>query len=88
MKKYIIIFVIYICHSMVAGNLEFVPERMNTDYNGTFISGDNILCYGNHGIITYSTDMGDTWKDIHVGDKYDILKIRENDNKLYAVTPY
>lgn len=73
---------------MIADDLEFVPERMNTDYNGVLVVYNNILCYGDYGIITRSTDLGDTWSDIHIGDKHNILEMLENDNKLYAVTPF
>ncbi|MEJ5285697.1 MAG: hypothetical protein WHV60_00585 [Bacteroidota bacterium] len=63
-------------------------ERISTDYNGVAFNGKNILAYGKYGIITYSTDKGETWNQICLGDKLDILKIIELDGDFYALTPY
>ena len=35
------------------------------------------MCYGNYGIITYTQDMGTSWKQLNIGDKYNIVKIIE-----------
>lgn len=70
------------------GKLPFRLERINTDYNGIIYNGNNILAYGNYGVITYSLDKGENWKQISLGDKLDILKIITIEDVFYALTPY
>lgn len=69
-------------------NANFYLERISTDFNGVAYNGRNILAYGKYGIITYSTDKGETWKQICLGDKLEILKIITIDTIFYALTPY
>jgi len=49
-------------------------------------SNENILCYGEHGIITSSSDYGNTWNQISLGDKYSIKKLLTNNNFVFGVS--
>ncbi len=66
----------------------FQIERISTDYNGVAYNGKNLLAYGKYGVITYSTDKGETWNQICLGDKLEILKIIQIDGNFYALTPF
>ena len=70
------------------GTPQYQAERLITDFNGVATNGSNILCYGNYGIITYSLDDGENWKQLNIGDKYSIKKIRAVGNYFYGVTNY
>ena len=69
---------------MFSSNYEI--ERMITDFNGVVSIGNNVLCYGNYGIITYSNNKGINWKQLNIGDKYEIKKILNYNNNLYGST--
>lgn len=95
MKKYIFLFIILIAvvffntKSLYTQNkINFGLEPIGTDYNGVITNGYITLAYGKYGIITYSTDGGDSWKQISLGAKLDILKIVEIQGIFYALTPY
>ncbi|MCX6147733.1 MAG: hypothetical protein NTW25_10885, partial [Candidatus Kapabacteria bacterium] len=64
----------------------FKFERMNTDYKGIVYNGVNTICYGNYGIMTYSFDRGEKWKQLNIGDKNNILKIKNIDKDFYGIT--
>ena len=68
--------------------LEFQPQRMITDFRGVESIGNTILCYGDFGIITYSTDLGETWRQINLGDKHNIMKIVVRNGMFYAVSEF
>lgn len=81
-----LLFGFILCIPVASGkSLEF--EMLSTDYNGILYSGNKILVYGNYGIITFSTDLGTTWRQISLGWENDILKIIQIDDKLYALSP-
>ena len=90
MKHYLIILLsIYTTFSYsFAQNLPFKTVRMITDFRGVAYNNDEIICYGDYGIITYSNDFGNNWQQINLGDKYSILKIIPNDNEFYGATGF
>lgn len=66
----------------------FYIERLNCDFNGVVANEDIIICYGNHGIMTWSRDNGHTWGQTNIGDKHDIYKIENIKGVFYGVTSY
>ncbi|MEN6512185.1 MAG: hypothetical protein ABFD00_10215 [Chloroherpetonaceae bacterium] len=62
--------------------------RLITNFNGVATNGKSVLCYGNYGIITYSQNLGQTWREVNIGDKYNILEIIANDSNYYGITGY
>lgn len=70
----------------IASFPEFNIQRMNTNYSGVISNNDKILCYGNYGIITYSSNFGDTWYRINIGDEYNIKKIINFKNQFFGIT--
>ncbi len=74
--------------SIANGKPSFFIERISTDYNGIAYNGKNILAYGKYGVITYSTDKGESWKQLCLGDSLELLKIINVDTVFYALTPY
>ncbi|MFN3305958.1 MAG: T9SS type A sorting domain-containing protein [Candidatus Kapaibacteriota bacterium] len=89
MKKYFIyLFGIFFSFSVLYTNPPFQIERLGTDYNGVVEVNNRIIVYGNHGVLTYSDDFGQTWKQINLGEFNDILKIlKDEDNTLFALAP-
>lgn len=87
MKSFFVFFVIFfVTIGLTFGNeLEF--ELFGTDYSSMLHSGNTILIYGKYGIITYSNDLGVSWKQSYIGQNDDILKIISIDDKFYALTP-
>jgi hypothetical protein len=74
--------------SSLYSNLPFQIERLGTDYNGVIEINNRIIVYGNNGVLTYSDDFGDTWKQINLGEFNNILKIIKDENGLlYALAP-
>jgi hypothetical protein len=69
-------------------SLPFKAERMITDFRGVVSNGDNILCYGNYGIITFSKTSGRTWQQLNIGDKYNIKKIKAVGKDFFGITEY
>lgn len=91
MKKiltYSIIILIVNIINLISNEISFTPERMMTDFNGVVYNGNNIICYGNYGIITFSKDKGKKWYQINIGDKYNIKKLVTLDRELYGITDY
>jgi hypothetical protein len=68
--------------------LPFKLERISADYNGVAYNGRTIVAYGNYGLITYSTDLGNSWRQISLGDEMNILKIITLDTVFYGLTPF
>src|SRR3989339_334385 len=66
----------------------FRVQRMLTDFKGIVTNGKKTICYGNYGIITFSTDAGQSWEQINVGDKYNIIKIETDGDEFYGTTDY
>ncbi|MBK9250166.1 MAG: hypothetical protein IPM69_19175 [Ignavibacteria bacterium] len=72
--------------SLHAQQSPFKVERMITDFWGVTFNGENILCYGDYGIITYSLNSGKTWQQVNIGDKFDILKIAAVGKDFFGAT--
>ncbi len=85
---FVFAFVLFNTTSVYSNKLRFRLERLSTDFNGVVFNGRVVLAYGKYGIITYSTDQGENWKQISLGDNLDILKIVTIDGNFYALTPY
>ncbi len=64
----------------------YAAERLICDFNGVASSENSIVCYGDYGIITYSSDNGEKWKQLSIGDRYNIKKIRTIGNSFFGVT--
>ncbi|ROL55660.1 T9SS C-terminal target domain-containing protein [Bacteroidetes/Chlorobi group bacterium Naka2016] len=65
----------------------FTVERIGTDYNGVIEANGRIIAYGNNGVLTFSDDFGEHWRQINLGEFIDILKIiKDESNTLYALT--
>ncbi len=82
----IILIILIINLSLLSKEPPFKYERMNTDYKGIVYNGSNVICYGNYGIMTYSFDRGNKWKQLNIGDKHNILKIKNIDKDFYGIT--
>lgn len=70
-----------------AENPPFELQRLSTDYNGIVANGNFWIVYGNNGIITYSDDLGESWKQFCLGEFNHIKKMLSIDGKFYALTP-
>ncbi len=88
MKNIILLFLVFSSIVIFANDYEIAPQRMITDYNGIAYNKDIILCYGNYGIITFTTDEGKTWDRINIGDKHRIKKIITVNNEFYGVSDF
>ncbi len=87
-KHFIFLLLAFISLNVLYSNPPFQIERLGTDYNGVIGANDRIIAYGNNGVLTYSDDFGDTWKQINLGEFNHILKIiKDEENILYALTP-
>lgn len=64
----------------------FRIERLITDFNGIVSNGDNIICYGNYGIFTFSSDLGKSWGQQNIGDKYNIKRIKTSGSDFIGIT--
>lgn len=87
----ILLFCFFVCLNYAVfsfDKLNFRLERLSTDYNGVVYDGRTVLAYGKYGVITYSTNQGETWEQISIGDSLDILKVVTIDGNFYALTPY
>jgi len=89
MQKKLIFLVVFILITLInyrsySNDLYF--QRMNTDFNGVIAYDNNVICYGEYGVLTYSTDKGTTWRQQNIGDKYNILKIVRINNELVGIT--
>lgn len=89
MKKIIILFLISIIFYITdAKDIPFKVERMITDFNGVVTNGNNTIAYGDYGIMTYSLDMGESWKQQNIGDKFSIKNIKNYSNDFIGLTNY
>jgi|GEM_PF-1066128 len=66
--------------------LPFEIERYGTDYIGIAKNDKTVLLYGKYGIITYTHDAGQNWRQVCIGDDYDVLKVISVWNVFYALT--
>jgi hypothetical protein len=81
MKKHIILILLSF---QFLTSQDFHFERLITDYYGIASNGKNILCYGDYGIITYSSNRGDIWNQLSIGDEYNIRKIKNIKKDYYG----
>lgn len=87
MKKFFLFFFLFIIHNyLFADKLEFFAEKLITDYKGIAANGSVVLCYGDYGIITYSTNNGDNWRQLSLGPEHSIKKIISFGKTFYGVT--
>lgn len=89
--KHAIIYLLILLYSLTelfASAPPFYIERLNCDFNGVIADENVIICYGDHGIMTWSRDKGKTWGQLNIGDKHDIYKIENIDGVFYGVTSY
>lgn len=87
MKKLIYLFAFIIVNiTLLSKDVPFKAERMITDFNGVVTNGNNTIAYGNYGIMTYSFDMGQTWKQHNIGDGHSIKKIITVEDDFIGIT--
>lgn len=87
MKKLIYLFAfIILSASLSSKDVPFKAERMITDFNGIVTNGNNTIAYGNYGIMTYSLDMGQTWKQQNIGDGHSIKKMITVEDDFIGIT--
>lgn len=82
-----IIIGIIVIFNVKAENSPIAIQRLSTDYNGIVTNGNVILVYGNNGVITYSSDNGENWNQLYLGELNQIRKIFYIDGKFYALAP-
>ena len=80
------VFVLMFAINLFANTSPFVVERVTTDFNSVVYSNGKILCFGNYGIITHSTDDGATWQQTKLNEKYNIYKVIQLNNDLIGIT--
>lgn len=75
--RFLVLFItVILCsNSLFSGTPPFTFEYCTTDYNGVTSNGTSVLCYGTHGIITRSTDKGNSWQKVSLGSKHNIIRI-------------
>lgn len=71
---------------LLSTEIPFKYERMICDFHGVVSNDETIICYGDYGILTWSSNRGKTWEQSNIGDKYNIYKIVNRDNIFYGVT--
>ncbi|MBI5324638.1 MAG: T9SS type A sorting domain-containing protein [Ignavibacteriae bacterium] len=85
------LFILLLCFSFIFALSQEPPfkvQRMLTDFRGIVTNGKKTICYGDYGIMTYSTDAGKTWEQDNWGDKYNIMRIESDGIEFYGVTDY
>ncbi len=89
MKIYLVLIIIGIISLMElkAENPPFELQRLSTDYNGIVANGNLLIVYGNNGVITYSNDLGESWKQFSLGEFNHIKKMLFIDGQFYALAP-
>lgn len=87
MKNYLTTLILFIITGRFCFGNSIEIEMLGTDFNGIFHSGSTIIIYGKYGNITYSNDLGVSWKQSIVGYTNDILKIISLEGKFYALSP-
>ncbi len=84
----IIITFIFVNYCLLSQEHYFHIERMITDFRGVVSNNNKIICYGDYGIMTYSTNSGHSWQQQSFGDKYNIMKIETDGFDFFGVTNY
>ena len=84
MLKYILLFFFFA--TVLAEIPDIEPERMMTDFKGLAYNGENVVAYGDYGIITYSTDLGKSWDQVNIGDKHNLLNMWVVDSNFIATS--
>lgn len=87
MKNFLTTLILFIITGRFCFGNSIDIEMLGTDFNGIFHSGSTIIIYGKYGNITYSNDLGVSWKQSIVGYTNDILKIISLEGKFYALSP-
>jgi len=90
MKNIFILF-IFILPSSLFSNSDFpfeVHKRLWTNFNGTVGNEQIAMCYGDYGIISYTTDKGETWGQFLLGDSNDVRKMIYYKDAFYGVSDY
>ncbi|MBI5326593.1 MAG: hypothetical protein HZB41_15185, partial [Ignavibacteriae bacterium] len=89
MKIIIINLIIYFSYSVTFSQQPpFKIQRMLTDFRGIVTNGSKTICYGDYGIMTYTTDAGKTWEQDNWGDKYNIMRMESDGSDFFGVTDY
>lgn len=86
MKFFFIIVTLLISNTLLAERLQFNAEKLISDYNGITANGSIVICYGDFGIITFSTNSGEDWRQLSLGQEHSIKKIINHGNTFYGVT--
>lgn len=74
------------CVSANSVDKPFSVQRMITDFRGIVSNGTLTICYGNWGIMTYSTNAGRSWEQRSFGNNYNIMKIESDGSEFFGVT--
>ncbi len=72
--------------SSFAQNNTIVPFRKITDYRGIATNGNTTICYGDYGIMDYTTDFGESWKEQRVFLDNSIMAIESDGMEFYGVS--
>lgn len=87
MRKFgILLLICLVIYSVYSAEKPFKIERLNSDFNGIVSNGTNIICYGNYGILTFSLDFGKSWKQLNIGDKYNLRRIKTSGFNFIGIT--
>ncbi|MCX7736821.1 MAG: hypothetical protein N2319_08910 [Candidatus Kapabacteria bacterium] len=91
MKFKVSIFILIMTSSLWAydaneffGNIK--PERITSNYNGSYATNDVILVYGDGGIIIKSIDNGNSWSKMQINDSLTIIGMIQNGSSLFALS--
>jgi hypothetical protein len=65
---------------------EMKADFLTTDFKGTNFDGNNLICYGNYGVILVSNDSGDNWKRYNFENDINFIGsfIHQNETYLYS----
>lgn len=86
--KISIILLSFFCASLNAELIQswFEYYPVSSNFNGSAYNGETILVYGDNGIILKSQDGGKSWKQIFIGDTFNIIGIINLNKKFYGLT--
>lgn len=91
MKFKVSIFILIMTSSLWAYDVnEFFanikPERITSNYNGSYVNNDVILVYGDGCIILKSIDNGNSWSKMQINDSLTIIGMIQNGSTLFALS--
>ncbi len=87
MGKFLIFLLLFALPNInLADDFKVNAERLITDYYGAVYNGSVVICYGNYGILTYSSDYGLNWSQKTIGDFHNIRKIIAVGGNFFGVT--